>query len=126
MRKNLHELLNDLDRAGTECDQATEAQVTGSFRKPFEQQRRNDSSLANYEATIESLKETADYCRRLVQSIRVTKVELSTIADSLSPAFMEKEKRLFERVTELNRLTKRPEPEPIAAPAEITELTQEA
>lgn len=123
MRKNLNELLKDLIDAGRECDQSTEAQVTGSFRKPFEQQRRNEASLANYEAIVESIKETSDYCRRLVQAIRVGKIELSEIDDVLAPARMEKERRLFERVNEYRRLTERPEPEPIAAPAEVvTEL----
>jgi hypothetical protein len=117
MRVNLHQALKDLISAGQECDAATEAQVTKSFRKPFEIQRRIDASLASYEGIVESIKETSDYTRRLVQSIRVTKIELSEIADSLSPAFMEKERRPFERVNEYKRLTERPE-ESIAAPAE--------
>ena len=127
MRENLHQLLQQLDSAFAEYDSVTEARATRSFRKGFEQDRRESSTMTHLESTVESIKETADYCRRLAQSIRVTKVELSTMADPLSPGYMEKERRLFERRSEYQRLTQRLEAEPVAAPAEVvTELTQEA
>ena len=127
MRRNIHDLLNDLDAAGVELDTAVDARVTGSFRKLFKQDDREFSALARYESIVKEITDTLGHCVTLQKSIRANRVDLAQKQDHLNPAYMAQEGRVLERVAELRRLTERPEPTaPAGDQPEVIESTTEA